>query len=174
MQEVSKRHPTSIARSMLYIAVCVQQLDPNFDISRLHLLPSVDARIDKYMTTVQSLITSDDDMISSPEGLECLVLQGLFHINAGNPRRAWLTLRRAINLGQLMGIHRKKGASAISGGRQMWFQAVQADRYLVSSIPHPRLEHVLSILSARDCSWDCPVAAPTSNLSQMKLSKTQM
>ncbi|KAE9375539.1 hypothetical protein N431DRAFT_333623 [Stipitochalara longipes BDJ] len=69
-------------------------------------------------------------MISTPEGLECLVLQGLFHINAGNPRRAWLTLRRAINLGQLMGIHRKKGAAAIRGGRQMWFQAVQADRYL--------------------------------------------
>jgi hypothetical protein len=92
MQEVSKLHPTSIARSILYIAVCVQQLDPNFDTARLHLLPSVDARIDKYMTTVQSLITSDDDMVSTPEGLECLVLQGLFHINAGNPRRAWLTL----------------------------------------------------------------------------------
>jgi hypothetical protein len=137
MQEVSKLHPTSIARSILYIAVCVQQLDPNFDTARLHLLPSVDARIDKYMTTVQSLITSDDDMVSTPEGLECLVLQGLFHINAGNPRRAWLTLRRAINLGQLMGIHRKKGSSTVRGGRQMWFQAVQADRYLVSCIRRP-------------------------------------
>ncbi|PMD23698.1 hypothetical protein NA56DRAFT_596167 [Hyaloscypha hepaticicola] len=68
-------------------------------------------------------------MVSTPEGLECLILQGLYHINAGNPRRAWLTLRRALNLGQLMGIHRRKG-STIPGGREMWFNAVRADRYL--------------------------------------------
>lgn len=130
--EVSKRHPTSIARSILYIAICLQQLDSNVDTSRLHLLPTVDARIDKYMSTVQSLVTSDEEMVSTTEGLECLILQGSFHINAGNPRRAWLTLRRALNLGQLMGIHRKKG-STIPGGREMWFHAVQADRYLVST-----------------------------------------
>jgi hypothetical protein len=130
--EVSKRHPTSIARSILYIAICLQQLDPNVDTSRLHLLPTVDARIDKYMSTVQSLVTSDEEMVSTTEGLECLILQGLFHINAGNPRRAWLTLRRALNLGQLMGIHRKK-SSTIPGGREMWSHAVQADRYLVST-----------------------------------------
>jgi hypothetical protein len=133
LAEVAKRHPTSIARSILYIAVCVQQLDPDFDRSRLHLLPSVDARLDKYMTTVQALVTSDDEMVSTIEGLECLVLQGLYHINAGNPRRAWLTFRRALNLGQLMGINRKKG-SKIRGGREIWFQAVRADRYLVSHL----------------------------------------
>ena len=88
IQEVSKRHPTSIARSILYIAVCVQQLDPNFDTSHLNLLPTVDARLDKYMSTVQSLVTSDDEMVATTEGLECLILQGLYHINAGNPRRA--------------------------------------------------------------------------------------
>jgi len=152
IQEISKRHPTSIARSILFIAVCVQQLDPSFDTSRLHLLPTVDARIDKYMTTVQSLVTSDDEMVSTTEGLECLILQGLYHINAGNPRRAWLTLRRALNLGQLMGIHRKKG-STIPGGKQMWFQAVQADRYLVCiSLTISNLAHLLIVLLFRDCS----------------------
>lgn len=152
IQEISKRHPTSIARSILFIAVCVQQLDPSFDTSRLHLLPTVDARIDKYMTTVQSLVTSDDEMVSTTEGLECLILQGLYHINAGNPRRAWLTLRRALNLGQLMGIHRKKG-STIPGGRQMWFQAVQADRYLVCILlTISNLAHLLIVLLFRDCS----------------------
>ena len=129
MAEVAKQQPTSIARSILYIAVCVQQLDPNLDVSRLHLLPSVDARIDRYMTTVQSLITSDDEMVSSIEGLECLILQGMYHINAGNPRRAWLTFRRALNLGQLMGLHRRNGSSEL--GRSLWNRATEADRYLV-------------------------------------------
>jgi hypothetical protein len=129
--EVSKEHPTSIARSLLYIAVCLQQLDSGFDTSELNLYPSVEACLDKYLSTVQALITSDDELVSTIDGLECLILQGLFHLNAGNPRRAWLTFRRALNIGQLMGIHKNNG-SGIPGGEKMWCQVVQADRYLVS------------------------------------------
>jgi hypothetical protein len=129
--EVCKRHPTNIARTLLYIAVCLQQLPLSFSTTELQLYPSVEARLDKYLSTVQALITSDDELVSTIDGLECLILQGLFHLNAGNPRRAWLTFRRALNICQLMGIHKKNGSS-IPGGEQMWYQIVQADRYLVS------------------------------------------
>jgi len=175
LAEVAKRHPTSIARSILYIAVCVQQLDPDFDASRLHLLPSIDARLDKYMTTVQSLVTSDDEMVSTIEGLECLVLQGLYHINAGNPRRAWLTFRRALNLGQLMGIHRKKG-STIPGGREMWFQAVQVDRYLVSDLIFnwKVFKSLMLLFSVRDYSWDCQLAQPILNSDPKRRFRTRI
>ncbi len=171
LAEVSKRHPTSIARSILYIAVCVQQLDPDFDVARLHLLPSVDARIDKYMSTIQALVTSDDEMVSTIEGLECLVLQGLFHINAGNPRRAWLTFRRALNLGQLMGIHRR--GSTIPGGREMYNQTVQADRYLVSYFLFNKIVSglLISFSLTRVCSSGCQLARPTLNLALKRLSR---
>ncbi|KAH7351100.1 hypothetical protein BKA65DRAFT_396694 [Rhexocercosporidium sp. MPI-PUGE-AT-0058] len=46
----------------------------------------------------------------------------------GNPRRAWMTFRRAMNIGQLMGIH--KPDTGIEGGRLMWLQMTQGDRYL--------------------------------------------
>lgn len=128
LSEVSKQHPTVIARTLLYISVCLQQLPPGFDTNLLHFPTSVESRVDRYISTIQTLITSDDELVSTIEGLECLVLQGIFHINAGNPRRAWLTFRRALTIAQLMGIHKRD--SPVPGGREIWFQIVQADRYL--------------------------------------------
>ncbi|KAF4626677.1 hypothetical protein G7Y89_g11477 [Cudoniella acicularis] len=128
LEEVAKKHPVEIARTILYLAVCLQQLNPSFDRSKLSLLPTIEARIDRYLSTVQALITSDDELVSSMEGLECLTLQGMYHVNAGSPKRAWLTFRRALNVGQFMGIDRK--TTELPGGRIMWFQIVHADRYL--------------------------------------------
>ncbi|GKT64067.1 hypothetical protein ColTof3_11406 [Colletotrichum tofieldiae] len=41
-------------------------------------------------------VTGNDQLIGSQEGLECLILEIVYYINAGNLRRAWLVLRRAI------------------------------------------------------------------------------
>lgn len=126
--EFSKLHPTALAKRLLYIAVCLQQLPTDFDESQLRI-GSIDARIDKILSTVQTLIISDDELISTIDGMECLILQGIFHFNSGNPRRAWLTFRRALNVGQLMGIH--KADDSRLGERQMWSNIIQADRFLV-------------------------------------------
>tara|TARA_R110002060_G_scaffold57011_3_gene67318 strand:- start:198 stop:401 length:204 start_codon:yes stop_codon:yes gene_type:complete len=67
----------------MFIAVCLQQLDPEFDKSKLHLFPTPQARMEKMIITVQGLITSDDELVSTVNGLETLVLLGAFHINAG-------------------------------------------------------------------------------------------
>jgi hypothetical protein len=128
ISEVSNQHPTVIARALLNISVCLQQLPPGFDTNLLHFPTSVESRIDRHISTVQTLITSDDELVNTIEGLECLILQGIFHINAGGPRRAWLTFRRALNIAQLMGLDKRE--TPIPGGREMWFQIVGADRYL--------------------------------------------
>ncbi|TAQ90897.1 hypothetical protein B7494_g799 [Chlorociboria aeruginascens] len=127
-----KQYPTAIARTLIYLAECAQQLPADFDTSRLHILPSVDACIEKWLNAVQTLITSDDEMVGTIEGLECLILHGRFHINAGNLRRSWLTFRRALNVGQLMGLHRREepGTPSLVAGKQIWQQIIQADRYL--------------------------------------------
>lgn len=146
LAEVSKQHPTRIAGAVLHIAVCLQQLDPDFDTSQLRLYPTVEARMDKCVNVVQALITSDDELVSTVSGLECLVLQGVFHINAGNPRRAWLTFRRALSIGQLMGINKRE--TTIKGGREIWCSILQADRYLVRS-PNSSTSGILLITLAR-------------------------
>jgi hypothetical protein len=88
--------------------------------------------MEKIVTTVTTIVTSDDELIGSMEGIECLVLQGVYHVNAGNLRRSWLTFRRAINVAQLMGLHRvslktsQEAADLMETSRHyMWYQIMK-------------------------------------------------
>ena len=128
--DISKGSITSIARTLLCISSCLLQLHSDFDTTQLKLYPSAESRMERYVTTVQALVTSDEELVSSIEGIDCLILQCSYHVNAGNPSRAWLTLRRAINIAQLMGLHLP--SCTISSGKAMWAHLVQGDRYLVS------------------------------------------
>jgi len=49
--ETIKLGPAYIARTLLYLGVCVQQLSPQFDISRLHINLSLKTLVDKLTTT---------------------------------------------------------------------------------------------------------------------------
>ena len=129
--EISKEKPAVIARTLLYIVVSLQQLDPGFDQARLQSIPAVQARIERILATVNALVTSDDEFVTTMEGLECLVLQGMFYINGGSPRRAWLIFRRALSIGQLMGLQKTTASSVFPNARNMWHRMVQGDRYLV-------------------------------------------
>lgn len=130
MSAVSKEEPTSVAKTLLYLAICIQQLPSDFNLSRLHLTSRIDLYETKIISTVQSLVTSDDEIVASLEGLECLVLLGVYHTNSGNPRRAWLSFRRAINFAQLMGLH-KSNDDIMTGSKRLWHHIERADRYLV-------------------------------------------
>lgn len=133
MAEVAKRHPTYIARTLIALSVCIQQFPVDFDMSKLDLHPTPDARVEKYLSTIQALVIADDDLACSFEGLESLLLLGLYHVNSGNLRRAWFTCRRALNVGQLMGIHRRPtvdSPSPIPNGYVTWHHIIKADRYI--------------------------------------------
>ncbi|TGO37704.1 hypothetical protein BHYA_0091g00380 [Botrytis hyacinthi] len=130
---IAKESPAMIAQILLYMAVCLQQVPHGYDASLLGIPTSIEARVDKIISVVSGLVTSDDELVASVQGLECLVLQGLFHMNAGNLRRAWLTFRRAMNIGQLMGLHKREELSTTPlppGGVNLWRSLMQADRYL--------------------------------------------
>jgi hypothetical protein len=132
-KSVSVGHPMCIARLLLCCALCIQQLSPKFDSRRLDMKIPLDELMEKITTTVAGAVTSDDELIGSMEGVECLILQGVFQINAGNLRRSWLCFRRAINVAQLMGLHRVSLNSAVDGSvdlpetrrHYMWYQIVK-------------------------------------------------
>jgi hypothetical protein len=42
--------------------------------------------MEKYVSAVVTLVTFNDELVSTIEGLECLLLQGLFQLNSGNCR----------------------------------------------------------------------------------------
>ncbi|KAK3317145.1 hypothetical protein B0T19DRAFT_302331 [Cercophora scortea] len=97
-------HPTVLARHLLQLCICMQQLPPGFETQKLQMKSTTQAYMTNVVTSVTSLVTANDDLIGTAEGLESLVIQGLWHSNAGNLRKAWLSYRRALSLGQLMGI----------------------------------------------------------------------
>ena len=63
---------------------------------------SVKDLVEEYTSTVTSLVTSDEEITASIEGLECLALLGKIYLNAGKPRRAWLSFRRAMNMAEII------------------------------------------------------------------------
>jgi hypothetical protein len=139
LDAIAEQDPTIIARTLLYIAVCLQQLPPEFDTSKLQMCEraSILNVAEDYTTTVASLVTTDDTLSSTMPGLECLILQSLFHMNAGQLQRSWITIRRALTVAQLLNLPSEyvkpldeASFDARTTNRLMWEKVVQVDRYL--------------------------------------------
>lgn len=134
-------HPAVLARKLLQLVICMQQLKPGFDYEKLQLRLSLKEAMAEIINTVANRVTSNDDLICSHEGLECLVMLGFWHENAGNLRRSWLIYRKAMNVGQLMGIDHtncctlKSADPSTDPGKRtspgmMWSKLISCDRYL--------------------------------------------
>lgn len=130
---VSRSNPMVIARLLLCVAICIQQLPPKADLRRLRTTVPVGEMMENNITFITTTVTSDDEMTGSIEGVECLALQGMYQTNAGSLRRSWLTFRRAINVAQLMGLHRvcSKTPQAVPDWKEarryyIWYQIMQA------------------------------------------------
>ncbi|KAF4973268.1 hypothetical protein FZEAL_9367 [Fusarium zealandicum] len=134
-------HPTILAKRLLQLAICLQQMPPFLDGSTLRLEKTPAETMEEWVAVTSRLVTSDDDLVGSLEGLECLVLQSLYQSDAGQLRKSWLTCRRALNMAQLMGIDRKSTKSIgscdpsfdpkrLPSPAVLWFRINCNDRYL--------------------------------------------
>jgi hypothetical protein len=54
----------------------MQQLPSTFDFGSIQMCYSVKDLVEEYTSTVTSLVTSDEEITASIEGLECLALLG--------------------------------------------------------------------------------------------------
>ncbi len=132
-------HPAALARRLLGLSICMQQLPPNFDFQQLQLKASVPRTMVNIIAVVHDLVASNDDIVATAEGLQCLILQGIWHSNAGNLRKAWLSYRRALSFAQLIGIDRGNSQALrfvdaevpqrISA-EHLWYRIVACDRSL--------------------------------------------
>lgn len=91
--------------------------------------------IAECVNTVTQYISSNETLVSSLDGLECLVLQGIFYNNDGKLRSAWLSYRRALNIAQIIGFHRlpfdvTTDSEFFIRARHIWYHIIYADRYL--------------------------------------------
>ncbi|KAF2727554.1 hypothetical protein EJ04DRAFT_557304 [Polyplosphaeria fusca] len=100
----ARMHPVFLAKRMLTVALCIQnlwpQLPPLSEPPRQIMERMVQAAVD--------LVTTNEDLFGYAETLECIILEGLYKCNTGSLRKSWLAIRRSLSAAQLMGLHRKK------------------------------------------------------------------
>ncbi|KAL4735934.1 hypothetical protein BDV11DRAFT_208043 [Aspergillus similis] len=99
-------HPVLLGRQMLLFAAALQHISPNAEIPGLtenHRLI-----MERVAESAIRMVTSNDELLGTLECLENIILEGFYHIDSGNIRRAWITLRRAVMAAHLMGLHQPR------------------------------------------------------------------
>lgn len=95
-------HPVILGRQMLIFAALIQQLDVSRKVID-GLSESPRTIMKRLADTAINLVCTNEELLGTTEGIECIILEGLFQYSCGNMRRAWLAFRRALMAGQLMG-----------------------------------------------------------------------
>lgn len=132
---VSQGHPITIARLLLCLAICIQQLPPDLDTQTFQTQVPLRQTMSSINEFLAQNVTSDDKIIASIEGVECLALQGIFEVNAGNLRKSWLAYRKAVTIAQLLGLHRvgvktsESQQSKESKRHFLWYQVARGVNY---------------------------------------------
>ncbi|KAJ5587758.1 uncharacterized protein N7459_003523 [Penicillium hispanicum] len=105
-QPLPGSHPVLAARSLLILGTFLQGVLPCLIKSPL----SDSVFYHKLMTRVVEkavrLVTTNDELTGSIEGIECIMIEAMYQNHAGNLHLAWLALNRAISVAQMMGIDR--------------------------------------------------------------------
>ncbi|KAI9841201.1 MAG: hypothetical protein M1837_000928 [Sclerophora amabilis] len=103
---------TFISKAVLCLAVSAQQLPPGFDLEQFRLNHPPAKLFEHYVATVEDLVSKDDHLASTIEGIEVMILQANFYLNWGQPRKCWLTLQRAISFSSLSGFQFAKAGGS--------------------------------------------------------------
>ncbi|PNP43688.1 hypothetical protein TGAMA5MH_04660 [Trichoderma gamsii] len=137
---LSDAHPIDLARSLFQLAICLQQSDRFPETSKLWLNHSNRDVADQYFEAATRYVTSQDSIVASYEGIETLMLEGLYHVSCGRLQLAWVVFRRALGIAHLVGLHipqrRRQGKQQTSTSPSsmclatLWFRLVFMDRYL--------------------------------------------
>lgn len=133
-------HPISIARKLLMLGTFLRGVPP----SKMQELGSIGTLYTGIMfraiDTAIRVVTTNDELICSVEGVECIMMEALYQNHSGNLHRAWMAVHRAIAVAQMMAIHRGLESPSLKfvepitrenfNEAQICFRLVQMDRYL--------------------------------------------
>ncbi|CRG82715.1 hypothetical protein PISL3812_00059 [Talaromyces islandicus] len=129
--------PTLFAHRLIQIAICLQQLG-KIESQQLQsrLNGSADDAARRFVDLASRHVTSHDELMESLEGLETLMLEASFYINIGKPRAAWLTIRRALGIAEIIKLH---NMSKTIGSRadHVWFRLHSSDRFVSFMVSLP-------------------------------------
>ncbi|KAF1939323.1 hypothetical protein EJ02DRAFT_446290 [Clathrospora elynae] len=139
-------HPVLMARKLLILGSLLQGAFSDshqaFGDMRDHFSEIMTRAVD----TAARLVTSNDELTASVEGIECIMIEAMIQNYAGNLHRAWMTARRATTVAQMVGLHRgSKTPKVLDAGTtagfdpgHLCFRIVEMDRYLSITLGLPQ------------------------------------
>ncbi|KAK1760425.1 hypothetical protein QBC47DRAFT_4963 [Echria macrotheca] len=158
-------HPVIIARCMLRMATFLQYYNPDLSPHAKHLSRKPLELTQTLADAVIRLVTTNDEFLGTIEGLDCVMLEGIYQGNCGNLRRAWLAVRRAMVVAQLMGIHRNCqhrplksiDPDTVAYPYYIWSRIVFTDRVLSMMLGLPQGSLDYNIASPAALADDTPL-----------------
>ncbi|KAF3384914.1 putative transcription factor gsfR1 [Penicillium rolfsii] len=145
-------HPVLVARKLLMLGNFLQGVIP----SSVQGLESQGipyrSTMSRVVDSAVRLVTTNDELNGSVEGLECIMLEAMYHNYAGNLHKSWMAIRRACAVAQMMAIHRGLDSPSLKildpetraafDPDYLCFRLVQMDCYLsmMLGLPHNLLE----------------------------------
>lgn len=136
--------PAEVAKLLVFISIIVAQLPFDFDYSSLDVPFDPQEFASRCVSEVDRLIVYDDHFAATLPGIECQMLLSKYRLNEGQPRKAWLINRRAIEFAQLSGLHLSTAKpprpddTLFDRRIKIWCQLVCTDRYisLILGLPY--------------------------------------
>ncbi|UKZ82828.1 hypothetical protein TrVFT333_010626 [Trichoderma virens FT-333] len=164
-QPGSNAHPVLIGLYMLRIATFLQHLHPDLHGNLKGLSESPRRMMNRLFNTAVSLVTTNESLIGSIEGLECVMMESLWYTNSGNLRQGLIAIRRAMTTAQLMGCHRSRSSAQcrLLGSKRkihprfIWFRIVFAERHLCLMLGLPQSTVDQSMASKEMLENDTPM-----------------
>ncbi|KAL3470433.1 hypothetical protein BJX99DRAFT_264240 [Aspergillus californicus] len=158
-------HPVNLATYMFLLATVLQFLDPEKSRRQIEALSEPPRVMMKRLAeTAARLVTTRDDLLGTVEGMQCVMMEGMYHANCGNLRPAWMASRRAMALAQLMGIHRSDHCSLplLNPGHKfdasfLWYRIVSTDRFLCLLLGMPQGSMDRSMAAENALANDTPL-----------------
>jgi hypothetical protein len=144
-------HPVLIARKLLFLGSLLQgavSTTRTGGMTRERLSVIMCRAID----TATRLVTTNDALTASVEGVECIMIEAMIQNYTGNLHRAWMTARRASAVAQLIGLHRHSATPMLKvldpetkadfDPEVLCFRIVELDYYLsiTLGLPHSSLD----------------------------------
>ncbi|KAI1446182.1 hypothetical protein F5Y02DRAFT_425851 [Annulohypoxylon stygium] len=135
-------HPALLAKRLMQLTNCMQKISVDAIPQDLVSKEPIRFQMNRIVTVISELVAFNDDLVGSVEGLETLNFIALYHANAGNLRKSWLALRRALAVAQLMGVDRwpddkplksvdpRSDPGTRTRASALWYRGNFTDRYL--------------------------------------------
>jgi hypothetical protein len=122
-------HPVIFAQKLYKIALCMLELEPTTIYETKNGLKEPVRDASKRLVEVaMKHVTSQDTLMDNLDGIETLLLESGYYLRIGNHYAAWLTIRRAIGLAELMGLRRTKTGD--DGAELLWYLLNYSDRFV--------------------------------------------